>query len=316
MNRQRLSLARLERRKLNIRHFEAFYAVGMLGSVSSAAESMNLTQPAVSKQLAALEHETGQQLFHRRSGRLEMTREAAYLFEEVSSTLVNLDGLTDAIANIRRASLGRIEIGCTPGLSYDLLPQTLSSFLRERPDVRVSLQVETSDHLLKKVLLQQLDLAVIEDSFQHPIASSPNYHAIPFNVTCVCAVSVEDPLSRKSVLTPADLDGRPAITLESGHEITVQQQRAFDIAGAVFNPAYETRLWWSGLGMVKYNLGYAIVDPFNADAYASLDAERTIRFLPFEPGLLHGMALIYPALKNIPRAAELLIAELRERVAG
>jgi DNA-binding transcriptional LysR family regulator len=69
-------------RQLNLRQVEAFKAVIEYGTVSRAAEMMNVSQPAMSKLIAHLEEDTGLRLFDRVKGRLVPTRRGMRLYEE------------------------------------------------------------------------------------------------------------------------------------------------------------------------------------------------------------------------------------------
>ena len=66
---------------MNIRQIKAFHATIVFGSVSKAASSLGLTQPAVSKLLKNLEETVNYQLFDRVNGRVNPTPEARYLFQ-------------------------------------------------------------------------------------------------------------------------------------------------------------------------------------------------------------------------------------------
>lgn len=70
-------------RRLNLRQVEAFKAVIEYGTVSRAAEMMNVSQPAMSKLIAHLEEDTALRLFDRVKGRLVATRRGMRLYEEI-----------------------------------------------------------------------------------------------------------------------------------------------------------------------------------------------------------------------------------------
>ena len=78
-------------RSLGQRGLQAFRSTMLTGSVSAAAGSMNLSQPAVSRLLKDLEQTVGFRLFDRIQGRLRPTPEALLLFEEVQRSFIGLD---------------------------------------------------------------------------------------------------------------------------------------------------------------------------------------------------------------------------------
>lgn len=305
-----------ERRRLNIRHLEAFYAVSLLGSVSAAAEALNLTQPAISKQIASLETDIGYLLFRRDGGRMSMTAEARYLLEEVGDTLAHLDRLGQAVNSIRQLNTGRLEIGCPPGPSYALLPELLRDFLRERPNVTIGLHPDRSSETLRWVSLQQFDIGLIEESPAGASAtiSTPNYNKTSFAIDCLCALSIDNPLARRSCISLADLDMLPAVTLEPGSAMRIQQEVLFANAGHDLNLRYQVELWWAGLGLVRQNLCYALIDRINAEAFADIDQQRSVVFLPFHPGMQHYLSVITPSARPMSAIAEAFLERLLERL--
>ena len=76
-------MMREPKRHLNFRQVEAFKAVFECGSMTMAGERLNISQPAVSKLIAALERRIGFGLFDRRAGRLQATVEGRLLYEDV-----------------------------------------------------------------------------------------------------------------------------------------------------------------------------------------------------------------------------------------
>ena len=81
---------------VNLRQIEAFRAVVETGSVSQAADRLALSQPAVSKSVAAFEGQIGFPVFERRRGRLIPTAEALLLYDEVARVLSGIDTIAQA----------------------------------------------------------------------------------------------------------------------------------------------------------------------------------------------------------------------------
>lgn len=298
------------RRTLNVRHLEAFYSVGVLGSVSAAAATLHLTQPAVSKQIAALEADVGHALFRREAGRLVMTAEARYLFDEVADMLAHLDRLADAMRNVSRLDVGTLEIGSPPGPSYALLPALVRDFVRERPGLSVNLRVDNSVDTLRAVSLQALDIAIVEEPTGESIRGAANYRVTPVEIACVCAVSASDPLANEAVVTPLMLDGKPAVTLERGHQLRERQAALMVAEGAALHARFEATLWWAALGLVRENLCYAVIDSINAEAFERLDGNRTVRFVPLSVHMPYRLALIQPTARQPSVAADAFHVQL------
>jgi DNA-binding transcriptional LysR family regulator len=126
-------------RPINLRQIEAFKAVVDCGTVSRAAEMMNVSQPAISKLIAHLEEDAGLRLFDRLKGRLAPTRRGMRLYEEVERIFAGVRQIENAIETIRRDEQRRLLIGVMPALSGSFIQQATSNFLAQQPDVRSGL---------------------------------------------------------------------------------------------------------------------------------------------------------------------------------
>ena len=103
---------------MKLRHLEIFYAVMTCGTLSRAAESLNISQPAASKALKNAEQKLGFQLFQRVRGKLLPTSEAITLFEKAQSIYHELDNLRLLADNLTRDPRARSSAGLyRPGLS-------------------------------------------------------------------------------------------------------------------------------------------------------------------------------------------------------
>ena len=93
---------------MRYRQLEAFRAVMRAGSVTQAAEMLNVSQPAVSRLIACLEQDVGFPLFRRRRGRLQPTPEADFLLGEVERAIANLDHVAQIADDIRKRRTGHL----------------------------------------------------------------------------------------------------------------------------------------------------------------------------------------------------------------
>ena len=99
---------------MKLRHLEIFYAVMTSGSLSRAAEALNISQPAASKALKSAEMKLGFTLFQRVRGKLLPTSEAITLFEKAQSIYQDLDNLRLLADNLARDPRAKITLGCLP----------------------------------------------------------------------------------------------------------------------------------------------------------------------------------------------------------
>lgn len=118
---------------MNTTQLECFLAVADTLNFSRAAERLNITQPAVSHQIAALEDELGVKLFHRTSKTVRLTHEG-YLFTQYAGEILKLAGLSRTrLKKSLDAQTLHLGVGCRNALEMRLLQGVLSRLCREYP---------------------------------------------------------------------------------------------------------------------------------------------------------------------------------------
>ncbi len=145
---------------MKLRHLEIFYAVMTCGSLSRAAEALNISQPAASKALKSAEMKLGFTLFQRVRGKLLPTSEAITLFEKAQSIYQDLDNLRLLADNpgSRSARQDHFRLSAKPGLS--LVPELVTDFYQQNSNLVMTLTTEHTETLVKKLDLREIDLAL------------------------------------------------------------------------------------------------------------------------------------------------------------
>ncbi|HAB5395091.1 TPA_asm: LysR family transcriptional regulator [Salmonella enterica subsp. enterica serovar Mbandaka] len=164
---------------MKLRHLEIFYAVMTCGSLSRAAESLNISQPAASKALKSAEQKLGFALFQRVRGKLLPSREALTLYEKAQHIYQELDSLRLLADNLARDPWARLSLGCLPSLGLSLVPEIVTAFYQQNANLVMTLSTEHTEILIKKLSLLEIDLALTlqpceqGEIVSHPIASVP-----------------------------------------------------------------------------------------------------------------------------------------------
>ncbi|EJA5030591.1 LysR family transcriptional regulator [Salmonella enterica] len=151
---------------MKLRHLEIFYAVMKCGSLSRAAESLNISQPAASKSLKNAEMKLGFKLFQRVRGKLLPSSEALTLFEKARSIYQDLDNLRLLADNLARDPRAKITLGCLPSLGLSLVPELVTDFYQQNSNLVMTLTTEHTETLVKKLDLREIDLALTLQSVQ------------------------------------------------------------------------------------------------------------------------------------------------------
>lgn len=118
-----------------------FYGVAEAGSFTRAAESLNLSQSAISRQIGALEEELGSALFHRHARGLILTEQGEVLLESAREIASKLAATESMLSETKAAPSGHLRINATQGFGSFWLPSHLKEFLDLYPDITLSLLV-------------------------------------------------------------------------------------------------------------------------------------------------------------------------------
>ena len=116
-----------------------FREVVQRGSLSAAAEALSFTQPAVSRQIAALEREAGAQLLERTPRGIRLTEPGRVLLGHAEAILDRMAAARAQVESITRLAGGRLRIGAFPTANATVVPRAIAAFAREHPDVELAL---------------------------------------------------------------------------------------------------------------------------------------------------------------------------------
>jgi len=146
---------------MNLDQLTYFRKVSETGSASRAADELLLTQPAVSRQIIALEEELGEKLFDRIGKKMYLTRAGQTLLAHAERILRSVEEAKTAVKDLSEECSGELVIGASDHVSIHRLPGVLKAFKTEFPKVDLILHCHRSETILEMVVRNQLDLGVI-----------------------------------------------------------------------------------------------------------------------------------------------------------
>ncbi len=268
---------------LKLRHLEVFHAVMEEGSVSKAAEALNLSQPAISTALTRLEEMLGYGLFFRSKGHFTPRPEAFLLHADAELSLMAVEQFSARARLIGQGRAGLIRVGSIGAAAMSILPELVSSFTRDNPLVEIDLQVRSSNRISYYVSNGQLDIGLIEAP-----AAAAGISSIELPVPCVCIFHESSELAQHSVITPKDLAGQRLIGIQNGHQVDRQIIDVCSQAGVELEITVRGFFFAVVRRMVSHAGGVAIVDALNG----MQPFGDGVLWRPFEPGINYRMALI------------------------
>ena len=278
---------------LTIRQLTTFREVFRRNSISQAAQVLGRTQPAVSAMISGLEDELGFMLFIRESGTLKPTPEAHYFIEEADAFLGRLEATKRTLRGIARLEKGKLRVACLPSATTCFMPQTLTSFVRDKRDLEVVFKMHSSAQIENLIASQQFDIGFLETP-----SPRKSIDQTDFDIECICALPADDPLAQREVLTPQDLDGAAMALLFPEHISHIQVRSVFAAAGCSYDWKFELQTFHSGCQFVEAGLCYMICDMITAHSQMHLGPAGIV-FRPFRPRISAPISIITPAFSPL-----------------
>jgi DNA-binding transcriptional LysR family regulator len=146
---------------VELRHLRYFVALADELHFGRAAQRLHIVQPALSKQIAALERELGVRLFDRTNRAVTITAAGSVFYDEVRTILHRIEKAADAARQTADGELGGLEIGFSEAAMWSILPATLVEHRRRFPQVRFHMWQGSSAHQVERLLDGSLDIAFV-----------------------------------------------------------------------------------------------------------------------------------------------------------
>ena len=144
------------------RRLQVFHTVARLLSFTKAAESLHMTQPAVTFQVRQLEEYFNTRLFDRTHNRISLTDAGKRVYEYADQIFELYAKMDNAVRDMTGEISGVLIIGASTTIAEYMLPSLLGDFKKKYPDVNVHLKVSNSDGIVSMVENNDIDLGVVE----------------------------------------------------------------------------------------------------------------------------------------------------------
>lgn len=286
--------------KLKLTQLRSYQALMATGNMAVAAGLLNLTQPALSKHLGALEAAIGMRLFNRRKGGpLTPTRAGREFFKTIEGPLDVLEKLPAIAREISKHRSARFQIAAAlPIINSSAFAQILRRFRSLHPGIRLSLEARHRVDLEELVVSRQVDIA-----FGLLPAEYPGLRGVPLmRVNAVAVMPKTHPLAKRKHLAFRQLVPYPLI-LPSRQPLRTRLDRELDGCSVAFDIALEASSTITCCKFAAEGFGVALCDPFSPTAFRG--AQLAMRPLHPKISLTYG-ALIAERAEEDPLVDSLL----------
>jgi DNA-binding transcriptional LysR family regulator len=291
------------------RRLQVFYTVGKQLSFTKAAETLYMTQPAVTFQVKQLEEHFNTRLFERSHGKISLTG-AGHLVMEYAERILNLTGEMDArVSELTGQAAGPIMIGASTTIAEYLLPRILGDFKAKYPQAQAKLMVANSETIENKVADRALDIGLIESSSHHPNLTS--HVCCEDELVMICAPS--HPLASHASVGAGELFDQPYVCREHGsgtREVVDMYFRQHGLSADDLHVEMELGSREAIKGAVEAGLGIAIVSASTVVREVKLGDLVAVRL---NPPLYRELSVVYTQDKFRPKLLEAFLEFIEQR---
>lgn len=292
-------------RRLNHRQIEAFRACVQLGSATAAAESLNISQPAVTRLINDLERQIGFDLFERRHRGLQPTTDGLVLFEEVERSFRGLDRIQEIAEAISSHKIGRIRIIALPIYADRMVARGIGQFLKKNPGVVVELENASNEGLVDNLVSEKYDIGITTGT--HLVQGIKSIELA--KRTAMCVVHPTHPFAKLDRVPITSLPGQPFITLPAGSSFRHALERHVGINDQALHYIGEARTQSAICQIVAVGGGVSVVDPSAIGWQAS-----EICAVPLDPPLQWPVVAITPVRKTLSQVGKALLRDIQQQI--
>ncbi len=145
----------------NLELYKVFYEVVKYKNISKTAESMYISQSAITQSIQKLENILGGKVFYRNKNGVELTEEGKNLYEYIKNSIETMNNAENIFSKYINLEKGKIRIGGGNSLLSSLIFEPLLEFIKEYPDIEVSIGSGITDVLMQKLANGELDIVVL-----------------------------------------------------------------------------------------------------------------------------------------------------------
>jgi DNA-binding transcriptional LysR family regulator len=290
------------------RRLQVFYTVARLLSFTKAAETLHMTQPAVTFQVRQLEDHFNTRLFDRAHNRVTLTEAGRKAYEYAEGIFELYTEMENAVKELTGDVSGVLTLGASTTIAEYMLPTLLRGFKDEFPGVNLRLKVSNSEGIVSMVENSMIDLGVVES----PVTNKNLLVEVCQVDQLVVVVPPDHPLSKFDSVSVEELVNHPFICREEGsgtRDVIMDYVSEMGVDRNALNVCMELGSPESIKGAVEAGMGVSILSRASVAKELALG---TLICVPLEPPLERAFSFVRQRQKFRLHAMEELLAYARK----
>ncbi len=292
---------------MEIRELRYFLAVAREGSITIAAESLNITQPGLSKVIMNIEEQLGKKLFIRENRKITLT-EDGMLLRKRAGEIIDLMDKTEAefSKDTEEQISGNIYIGGGETESMRFIAKAIKNLQNKHPNIHYNFFSGNADDVTEKLDKGLLDFGVLIEPVD---IKKYDYLRLPTYDTWGVLMRKDSELAGLDSITPKDLLNIPLFSSRQSlvkHDISSWLGDDFDKLNIIgtYNLIYNASL------MVEEGIGYALC----LDKLVNTTGNSNLCFRQLKPALTSSLVLVWKKYQVFSKATEKFLEELQNEI--
>ena len=204
---------------IDIRRLKHLHAVASHSTVQVAADSLNITQSALTKSIARFEEDLGAPLFDRKGHRLSLTELGTHMVKRAQELMRQVHALEEEVSLWKGLGTGKVNIGVDPMAEFGLLPEVLEDFVPAHPGIHISLRSGHTEMLLPALLSGDLHFMVADSEVAQNHAGLDIHELVASPLAA--ATRADHPLKNREAPSPSELSQFPRIGAATAPRFTL-----------------------------------------------------------------------------------------------
>lgn len=293
---------------MDIRVLQYFLAVAREASITKAAESLNMTQPPLSRQLKELEEELGKQLLIRGSRKVTLTEEGMILRKRAEEMVALMEKTKSEISSSGENISGEIYIGGGETKGIRLIAKVAEKIQKKHPNISYYLFSGNADDVTERLDQGLLDFGILIEPAD---IKKYDFIKLPTKDRWGLLMRRDHPLAVKQGIKPEDLHGIPLIASRQSlahNELSGWLGKQYESLHIVttYNLLYNASL------MVEENVGCALC----LDKIIPEYENSPLCFRPLEPQITVGLDIVWKKYQVFTKPAKLFLSMLQEEISS
>lgn len=245
---------------ITLRQLRAFAAVARTGSFTLAAESLFVTQSALSGLIKEMEQSLGLRLFDRSTRRIHLSAIGRSIYPLIDKILLDLDGVLDEVTNLKELKKGLVRVAAPQLMACTLLPEVMAAYQAQHPEVEVRLIDCAVESVVSRVFSGEVDFGVGPERDPNSDIQADELFCLPFHAV----FPAEHPLAEQQEVRWSDLVSYPLITLQGQFTERLSHNLHAAMRDVDLEPSTTVTFMSTALSMVSVGLGVTICIPYAA----------------------------------------------------